>query len=285
MEEKLEIAKKHIKLEEFDKAVRILTELVQNDEFNIQAICELIKSKIALLEKKHPNFPKCSCRQGKYSFIWDDIDKIINMYNRVKKIDENNIVDTELGEYKEKITFYIELLEEAKQDEKECKRLTAKVQEIIKKCNLKIVKEKNRFKQEAIRYKMANELKEILGIESPFTNSNNGVDFRLHPNLYKSYVFNNINGLYRDGSISVDYIELIEESDNVNKICGYSKGMWNDTIYNSNYKIKNIEELENAINDYEIIVNKIVNDYFNKKNIRNIIIFALIIISILIILF
>lgn len=285
MEEKLEIARKHIKLEEFDKAVRILTELVQNDEFNIQAICELIKSKIALLEKNYPNFPKCSCRQGKYSFIWDDIDGFINMYNRAKKIDENNFVDNELGEYKEKITYYIELLEKAKQDEKECKRLTVKLQEIIKKCNLKIVKEKNRSKQESIRYKMANELKEILGIESFFTNSDNGVNFRLHPNLYKSYVFNNINEICRDGSIRVDYIELIDESNNFNKIGSYRKGMWDDTIHNSNYKIKNIEELENAINNYEIRVNKIVNDYFNKKNIRNTIIFAVIIISILIILF
>ena len=52
--ERLEIARKHIKLEEYDKAENILTRLMQNNEFNLEVICELIKTKIEISKYIRP---------------------------------------------------------------------------------------------------------------------------------------------------------------------------------------------------------------------------------------
>lgn len=123
---KLEQAKKHMKLEEYDAARKIINEIVTENSLDVEAYIELIKTDIELFKKR--DFDENSSDITDYDG-WNLFNEIVNNYNRAKKIDDNNIVDQELLEYKENIDQYLELNERVEAENKELEEMTKKLNE------------------------------------------------------------------------------------------------------------------------------------------------------------
>ena len=121
---KLEQAKKHFKLDEFDVAKRILKEIIADDSLDVEAYIELLKVNIELL--KASDFDEDSSDLTNYAG-WQLFNEIISNYERAKKIYENGNVDEELTEYMEDINHYLELKKRVEKEEKELKKLVDKL--------------------------------------------------------------------------------------------------------------------------------------------------------------
>ena len=121
---KLEQAKKHIKLEEYDTAKKIIKEIIADDSLDVEAYIELIKVDIELFKQRE--FDENTSNITDYTG-WSMFDEIINNYERAKKIDDDNIVDTGLSEYKEELDKYLKLNKKVKSEEKELEEMTKKL--------------------------------------------------------------------------------------------------------------------------------------------------------------
>lgn len=126
--DKLIQAKKHISLTEYDLAKKILLEIISDDQFDTEAYIELVKVDIELIEKM--GFDKNVSRY-KNPNGWGLIDDIYNYYERIKKIDDNNIADEKFAEYKEKLNYYCNIKEESNNAEKSLDGLVKKLNEYL----------------------------------------------------------------------------------------------------------------------------------------------------------
>lgn len=126
--DKLTQAKKHMSLAEYDVAKKILLEIIADDQFDTEAYIELVKVDIELLEKM--DFDKNVSRY-KNSNGWRLVDEIYNYYERIKKIDDDNIADKQLGNYKEKLDYYCNVKDESTNAEKSLDGLVKKLNEYL----------------------------------------------------------------------------------------------------------------------------------------------------------
>lgn len=123
---KLEQAKKHMKLEEYDVARKIINEIVSEDSLDVEAYIELIKTDIELFKQR--DFNENSSDLTDYDG-WNLFNEIVSNYDRVKKIDDNNIVEKDLSEYKENLEKYLEINERVVAENKELEEMTRKLNE------------------------------------------------------------------------------------------------------------------------------------------------------------
>lgn len=126
--DKLIQAKKHMSLAEYDLAKRILLEIIADDKFDTEAYIELVKVDIELIEKM--NFDKNVSRY-KNARGWRLVDEIYDYYERIKKIDDDNIVDKQLADYKEKLDYYCNVKAEEINAEKSMDGLVKKLNEYL----------------------------------------------------------------------------------------------------------------------------------------------------------
>ena len=113
--DKLTQAKKHMSLAEYDVAKKILLEIIADDQFDTEAYIELVKVDIELLEKMNFDPTTSKFRDSKGWNLLEEVDK---NYERIKKIDDNNIAEGLLSDYKEKLDHYCNMIEEAKNQDK-----------------------------------------------------------------------------------------------------------------------------------------------------------------------
>ena len=112
-DDKLNQAKKHHKYDEFDKAKKLILDIIKDDNFDVEAYCELIKIDLDSIENTF-DFTKCPEVQYKN---WQIVEQIFENYERIEKIDEDKIAEKELKEYTPKIEKYKEYKKEIDDDE------------------------------------------------------------------------------------------------------------------------------------------------------------------------
>lgn len=126
---KIKQALKHKKLDEYDKAYEILKDLIKDDEFDIEALCEIIKLNIDVLEKAH--FDEQSSEP--YDFEgWNKIYETVSTYERLKKIDEEKESIPLLKDYKDKIEHFLEVKEKLIKDNSELDEYIPKIKDVYK---------------------------------------------------------------------------------------------------------------------------------------------------------
>lgn len=121
---KLEQARKHIKLEEYGAAKNIINGIIAEDSLDVEAYIELIKIDIELFKQRefNENTSDLTDYDG-----WTLFNEIINNYERANKIDDDDIVEKGLSEYKEDIDNYLELNKRVKEEEEELSQMTKKL--------------------------------------------------------------------------------------------------------------------------------------------------------------
>lgn len=237
---KLEQAKKHMKLEEYDAARKIINEIVTENSLDVEAYIELIKTDIELFKKR--DFDENSSDITDYDG-WNLFNEIVNNYNRAKKIDDNNIVDQELLEYKENIDQYLELNERVEAENKELEEMTKKLNDFYKQIKSISIDCEKAWINELIIKRFT-----IPGIEASY----NGV---------KGYRLVDFKRLTRDGILECNY----------KSIYGVN-GTWalhstNPKLYDSMDDIREIfAEIETVSPNYINTSKQTVNDSINKEN-------------------
>lgn len=189
---KLEQAKKHMKIEEYDVAKKILEDIINEDSLDIEAYIELIKVNIELLKASNFNEDSSDLTDAAN---WDLYNSIIDSYNRVKKLNDSNNADDNFGEYKVELQHYLELKAKIEKEDDELK-------EIVKKLN-EYFDETGRISPECQEVWM----KEIVG--KRFEVSRTTTDFCKHPingSYYNDkYKMQKINRITRDGIVECSF--------------------------------------------------------------------------------
>lgn len=234
-------AKKHFKIEEYDDAKKILKELVSEDSLDYDAYVELIKTNLMLLEKRNFN-PFSTVKPKKED--WNLYDEIINDYNRTIKIsdkeDPENSLLKDLGEYKDKINHYLEVEKNFQERKEEQKKYIDKLNSIMEE-----LKDENQKKEE---YWIINRYFKICDYDTSYGCSDA---------YYKDdYTFNKFAYFTREGFLGVNYTKTSNnDKKNSESINLYNLGA--DPIV-SNEMIE--DKINHIVEDSKNYVNKI-----NKK--------------------
>ena len=140
---KIKQAIKHKKLKEYDKATKILKEVIADDEFDIEALAELVKLDIDIIENSDFDENLDSRQSDEKSFLL--IDEIINTYNRISDIDESEGETYDmLDGYHEKVTHYCDVANKLIDDNESLNKYLEKLNEdydIVRKISDKAAEE------------------------------------------------------------------------------------------------------------------------------------------------
>lgn len=235
---KLEQAKKHVKLEEYDIAKKIIKEIIADDSLDVEAYIELIKIDIELFKQRefNENTSNITDYDG-----WSMFDEIIHNYERAKKIDDDNIVDSGLSEYKEELDKYIELNQKVKSEEKELNEMTKKLNKFydeIKSISDTVAKA---WIQELISKKF-----DIPGFTTQY--DSNPYQGHFYPDTYKLVGFNRIT---RDGILECKYRRITSN---------YGTNILNADLHKTNATTTDsIDEIRNIMSEIETITPDFIN--------------------------
>lgn len=191
-DERIERAQKHIKLKEYNDAIRILQQITYNDKFNCEAYAYLLIAKIGAL--KNVNFNVKTSRES-LPGCWKVVDEIIEINERLKKIDEKNETTKILDDYTNQINDLYKALEQSKIDEKELEDYTRRLNAYC----------------ESYMFRHRDKAKKVLEecFERTFGNYANNVVSRLYSDnkfVSKSlYKLSSIDKVCRDGTFIVSY--------------------------------------------------------------------------------
>lgn len=122
--DKLSQAKKHMALEEYDRAKKILLGIIVDDQFDTEAYIDLVKCDIGLLnqQKFNENIARHNNVNG-----WELIDEIYKFNERIKKIDEEKIADGLLEDVKEDLEKYLKIRQDEKEKDKSLNKIVNKL--------------------------------------------------------------------------------------------------------------------------------------------------------------
>lgn len=235
---KLEQAKKHMKLEEYDTAKKIIKEIIAEDSLDVEAYIELIKIDIELFKKRefNENSSNITDFDG-----WSMFDEIINNYERAKKIDDYNIVDAGLSEYKEELDKYLKLNKKVKSEEKELEEMTKKLNKFydeIKSISDTVAKA---WIQELINKKF-----DIPGFTTQY--DSNSYQGHFYPDTYKLVGFKRIT---RDGILECQYRRITSN---------YGTNILNADLHKTNaMTIGSIDEIKNIVSEIESVTPDFIN--------------------------
>ena len=131
-DDKLQTARNHRDLGEYDKAEEILNEIINEDAFDVEVLCELAKNEIDTIEKM--NFEEYSSR-----FVnedgWIVVDAIATHFERAKKTDKENSYESFMGDYLERANHYEECTNKLKDDEKRLEKIAEKINSTVMSVN------------------------------------------------------------------------------------------------------------------------------------------------------
>lgn len=125
--QKIESARKHIKLGEYVEAKKILDEVNKDDSFNVEAQCLWIKNAILLNNFKVGIFGDLNYSRWDYIKEFNELELIIQKYERMKKIDEGAEYKTLLEPELEIIDYLENEYKKNEQDELQLSELTQKI--------------------------------------------------------------------------------------------------------------------------------------------------------------
>lgn len=117
-------AKKHIKVEEYEKALGLLNIIVNDDKFDIEAYCEMIRCYVGIIKRD-----KLDLNVSRYNRDEDAqraLDYVVATFNvndRLIKIDENNEREKYLGDLQKDIDSFKKLDEEHEKTEERRKEI------------------------------------------------------------------------------------------------------------------------------------------------------------------
>lgn len=170
-------AKKHYQIGEFLDARKNLLEIINQDNFDIEALYELIKNDVEIIKEKEYN-PLYLETNPKYDKEYENIFlELSNTYKRIIKIDEEEKYKIVLKDYLEKAEKYISLV-----PNKEA------LDELIKKINNKIKNDEKNAIQDNMKDRFYIALREAFQINK-------------NMNLTQGYIISNIEEIYSEGSI------------------------------------------------------------------------------------
>ncbi len=247
---KIEQAKKHIKLEEYDTAKKILQEIIEEDSLDADAYTELIK--VDIEELKSMDFNEESSDLTDHD-SWYLFNEIINDYERVKKISEDDSIDKNLSKYKKELDHYFELKERVDKEEKELADYVEKLNDGFEKAK-KISEETARAWWDA-------------GIKGEFDTLDMYTTFCAHPyngSYYNdNYRLTKINRITRDGIIEGRYYKTTRE---------YSDNPLHENLHKVGTETLSFDEIKSKLDDILAITPdylqkaKASTDKINKKN-------------------
>ena len=248
---KLEQAKKHMKIEEYDIAKGILQEIIREDSLDVEAYIELVKVDIELLKKS--NFNENSSNLTNYAG-WNLYDEILSCYDRIKKISEKDNIDEEFGKYNNDLQHYFELKKRIEEEEKELAEYTAKLN--------KFYEETGRIAPEC----QESWLKNIVG--KYFEISKSTTEYCQHPvngTYYNdTYRMTRFNRITRDGILAGRYLKSTRTYTNnplhAELYSTFATTMTMEQIRN------NIKEIEGVTPEYIRISREKTNKVINKNN-------------------
>ena len=109
----LKQAKKHIKVEEYEKALNLLSIIVGDDKFDIEAYCDIIRCDIGIIkrDKLDVNVSRYN-RDKDAQRALDYLDGVFSVNKRLIKIDENNEREKYLGDLQKDIDSYEQMIAE-----------------------------------------------------------------------------------------------------------------------------------------------------------------------------
>lgn len=115
----LKQAKKHFKVEEYEKAKEYLNKIIQEDKFDIEAYSELIKCDIELLKQKDYELYASTMNKKVDTHGVVYFDELMTTYHRIKKIDEEHEAEKYLKGYEAELKHYEEYYQERMEEKKE----------------------------------------------------------------------------------------------------------------------------------------------------------------------
>lgn len=223
---RLEEAKKHFKVGEYNAAIKLLNELIDKEHFNIEAHAWLLKSQVALSGIRENDKGLTSAYEDDRTY-WENVKFINSNYERLKKIDDKNEANEFLEEdFINKLNYCQKIFSSLKSDEEKCVSLTSKINSAIDRYGYD-------HKQEAIMI-----LKDIFKFKG-------AIEYTYHKdNMYTE------NSRYNLSSIQ-------KVTRNGNFVIRYRRGDYNDLNngYYSEYcntagKTNSIEQLEERVNKF-----------------------------------
>ena len=107
----LKQAKKHMKVEEYEKAIELLKIIVRDDKFDIEAYSDMIKSYVGIIKRDNLNV-NCSKYNSDHGAVLglSYLEQILTIDKRLMKIDENNEREKYLGKTIDDINSYQKMI-------------------------------------------------------------------------------------------------------------------------------------------------------------------------------
>ena len=243
--DKLNQAKKHMSLEEYDTAKKILLEIVNDDHFDTEAYVELLKIDIIDIEKMNFDPSTSSFRDSKG---WNLINEIYTYYERIKKIDDNHIAEGLLTDYMERLNHYCDIVEKSKEQDKKL----AEYVDILNGHLEKVMRISNECAS-AWLDGICGKYFDVIGLYTNYeAYASNGSNYT---DRYKLYKFTKIT---RDGILEGEYHKVTTN---------YSSNPLKENLHLTNpNKILTFDEIEKSINE----INEMTPTYIeNSTAIRN----------------
>ena len=104
--QKIDDAKKYIKIEKYDEGIRILNDVLKDDPFNNDALCEWLlaefKKNSLVLNKQTINedIARIDAKE-----VWPVVEIIVEQYEKLKKLDEEKNYETNIKEIVEQLDY------------------------------------------------------------------------------------------------------------------------------------------------------------------------------------
>ncbi|MBQ9657888.1 MAG: hypothetical protein IJV31_03870 [Clostridia bacterium] len=126
---KITRARQHMEIGEYDDAEAILLDIVEEDKFDVESYIELLK--IYVIQFKNSSLSENSTEYSDPE-EWLLINKITSYYDRIKKIDKNNVSEKLLSNEQSEINKIYKLIENRNNKEKELQPITIRINQIVK---------------------------------------------------------------------------------------------------------------------------------------------------------
>ncbi len=227
---RMEEAKKYFKIQEYEKARNCIKELLKNDELSIEVQIELIKTDIEIIRQNNYKLWISKYNENISSKGLLYFNEIIDVYNRIVKLDEKETYKKNLKEYEKIINEYLTINNNMLECEKYIKEILPLLHEHYNKTVDNII------------------------------NWNVWCDcFQKHFLVLGPIAW--INDIGIDGSIS--YRRPLQNGDLIHK----TKAEIEREYYSSPSKLcDSIEDLKKRYDSYELEINDIITKAIKKKN-------------------
>lgn len=228
--QRIEDAKKYIKLDKFKEAKKLLDEVLKEDPFNEDAIYCWIRNIINYLYNNHfERLPLDTLPREDFPDLWNIISQLHEQYDKLKKLDESKNYEKKLEDCYDKAEYYFELYDKLLSDEKKCIEISEKVLGELQKN-----KDLNYYES----------WYNLLDYYFGYTSSTKRFDYKIwyaeNKNYDKQYFVCQSFQFCRDGSITATFRNIEEYKIQPSKV----------VIYYKSSVVSNMEELINNSEDF-----------------------------------